>query len=167
MRLGLDGGDASFETTAPTWTTWDSTHLAEHRRDGEVAGQRRAGSAGQGAAEPMALVRDNAEDGTAMTAYVISEIETTDPAIVEEYRALARESVAEFGGGYVVRNKVAEPLEGEWPESKSIVVLSSPSVQRARDWYHSATYTRAIGIARRSMGPADRDRGRHSGIGGR
>lgn len=86
-----------------------------------------------------------------MTAYVISEVETTDPALVEEYRALARESAAEFGGGYVVHNEVAEPLEGEWPESQSIVVLSFPSVQRARDWYHSATYTRAIGIARRSM----------------
>jgi hypothetical protein len=42
-EAGLDS-DASFETTAPTWTTWDSTHLAEHRRDAEVAGQRRAGA---------------------------------------------------------------------------------------------------------------------------
>jgi L-amino acid N-acyltransferase YncA/DNA-binding transcriptional ArsR family regulator len=30
-QAGLDGGDASFETTAPNWTTWDANHLAGHR----------------------------------------------------------------------------------------------------------------------------------------
>jgi phosphinothricin acetyltransferase len=30
-QAGLDGGDASFETTAPTWDVWDAAHLAEHR----------------------------------------------------------------------------------------------------------------------------------------
>jgi L-amino acid N-acyltransferase YncA/precorrin-6B methylase 2 len=30
-QAGLDTGHASFETTAPTWTAWDATHLPEHR----------------------------------------------------------------------------------------------------------------------------------------
>ncbi|MEA5367151.1 GNAT family N-acetyltransferase [Amycolatopsis sp., V23-08] len=30
-QAGLDTGDASFETTAPSWATWDAAHLPEHR----------------------------------------------------------------------------------------------------------------------------------------
>lgn len=30
-QAGLDGGDASFETTAPNWATFDAAKLAEHR----------------------------------------------------------------------------------------------------------------------------------------
>jgi L-amino acid N-acyltransferase YncA len=42
-QAGLDGGQASFETTAPSWLDWDSSHLPEHRyvtvdRDGRVTG---------------------------------------------------------------------------------------------------------------------------------
>ncbi|MET8912388.1 N-acetyltransferase family protein [Micromonospora sp. NPDC004551] len=30
-QAGLDGGDASFETTAPTWTAFDAAKLPDHR----------------------------------------------------------------------------------------------------------------------------------------
>ncbi|SCL32101.1 phosphinothricin acetyltransferase [Micromonospora rhizosphaerae] len=30
-QAGLDGGNASFETTAPTWTTFDEGKLPDHR----------------------------------------------------------------------------------------------------------------------------------------
>jgi phosphinothricin acetyltransferase len=30
-QAGLDGGDASFETTAPTWTAFDAARLPAHR----------------------------------------------------------------------------------------------------------------------------------------
>ena len=30
-QAGLDGGLASFETTAPSWERWDATHLSAHR----------------------------------------------------------------------------------------------------------------------------------------
>jgi L-amino acid N-acyltransferase YncA len=39
---GIATGDATFETTVPTWEDWDAAHLPEHRFvaeiDGEVAG---------------------------------------------------------------------------------------------------------------------------------
>jgi phosphinothricin acetyltransferase len=39
---GIATGDATFETTVPTWEDWNARHLAEHRLvaelDGEVAG---------------------------------------------------------------------------------------------------------------------------------
>ncbi len=42
-QAGLDGGDASFETVAPTWTAFDAGRLAAHRLvavddDGSVLG---------------------------------------------------------------------------------------------------------------------------------
>ncbi|MER7456002.1 N-acetyltransferase family protein [Micromonospora sp. NPDC126480] len=42
-QAGLDGGDASFETTAPTWTAFDEAKLPDHRlvavdADGTVIG---------------------------------------------------------------------------------------------------------------------------------
>ncbi|TDC64386.1 N-acetyltransferase family protein [Micromonospora sp. KC207] len=40
-QAGLDGGDASFETTAPTWDAFDAARLPEHRFvavDGAVLG---------------------------------------------------------------------------------------------------------------------------------
>ncbi|NES26474.1 GNAT family N-acetyltransferase [Micromonospora terminaliae] len=42
-QAGLDAGDASFETTAPTWPAFDATRLPEHRfvavdGDGSVIG---------------------------------------------------------------------------------------------------------------------------------
>jgi L-amino acid N-acyltransferase YncA len=30
-QTGLDTGNASFETTAPDWPTWDANHLTDHR----------------------------------------------------------------------------------------------------------------------------------------
>ena len=30
-QLGIDGGDATFETTAPTWEVFDGSRLPEHR----------------------------------------------------------------------------------------------------------------------------------------
>jgi L-amino acid N-acyltransferase YncA len=39
---GIVTGDATFETEVPTWESWDSSHLAEHRlvalRDGQIVG---------------------------------------------------------------------------------------------------------------------------------
>jgi L-amino acid N-acyltransferase YncA len=39
---GISGGEATFETEAPSWEDWDRTHLEGHRvvalRDGEVVG---------------------------------------------------------------------------------------------------------------------------------
>jgi phosphinothricin acetyltransferase len=39
---GIAGGDATFETAAPSWNAWDASHLPAHRvvarRDGDVVG---------------------------------------------------------------------------------------------------------------------------------
>jgi uncharacterized protein (DUF1330 family) len=74
-----------------------------------------------------------------MSAYVIVEIEITDPAGYEEYKKLAGATVEKYGGKYIARGGNTEVLEGDWKPNR-IVVLQFESMQRAKDWLHSEEY---------------------------
>ncbi len=74
-----------------------------------------------------------------MPAYVIVEIEVTDPVAYEDYRRQAAATVASHGGKYLVRGGAAEALEGE-PQPQRLVVLEFESVERARAWWNSEEY---------------------------
>ena len=49
-----------------------------------------------------------------MAAYLIADIEVTDPAGFEEYRQLVGPLVDKFGGRYIVRGGPSETVEGDW-----------------------------------------------------
>ena len=74
-----------------------------------------------------------------MPAYVIVEIEVTDPAGYEEYKKLAGATVLKHGGKYIVRGGATEVLEGDW-RPKRIVVLEFDSMERAKEWLHCEEY---------------------------
>jgi uncharacterized protein (DUF1330 family) len=74
-----------------------------------------------------------------MPAYVIVDIEVTDPRRYEDYKRQAQETVHAFGGRYLVRGGVAERLEGTW-EPRRVVVLEFPDVDAARTWWSSEAY---------------------------
>jgi uncharacterized protein (DUF1330 family) len=74
-----------------------------------------------------------------MAAYVIVDIEITDRDKYSEYIKVAPESIAKYGGAYLVRGGRAEKLEGSW-EPKRVVVLQFESFDRARDWWSSTEY---------------------------
>jgi uncharacterized protein (DUF1330 family) len=74
-----------------------------------------------------------------MSAYVIVNIEVTDPVRYQEYIQAAPASIARFGGRYLARGGRAERLEGEW-EPKRFVVLEFPNYERAREWWASEDY---------------------------
>ena len=74
-----------------------------------------------------------------MAAYVIVEIEVTDPVGYEEYKKQAAASVHQHGGKYIVRGGATETLEGDW-QPKRIVILEFPSVQRAKEWLNCEEY---------------------------
>jgi uncharacterized protein (DUF1330 family) len=80
--------------------------------------------------------------GDFMPAYVIAEIETTDPAKMEEYRKRAPASVAAFQGKYIARGGTTAVLEGSWTPSR-IVILEFPSLDQAKRWYASPEYAHA------------------------
>jgi uncharacterized protein (DUF1330 family) len=75
-----------------------------------------------------------------MSAYVIVEIEITDPVGYEEYKNLAGATVKKYGGRYIVRGGAAEVLEGDWTP-KRIVILEFESMQRAKEWLHCEEYS--------------------------
>jgi uncharacterized protein (DUF1330 family) len=74
-----------------------------------------------------------------MPAYVIVEIEVTDPVGYEDYKKLASDSVQAKGGKYIVRGGKTEVLEGEW-QPKRIVILEFPSMDRAKEWLNCEEY---------------------------
>ncbi|MEW5939222.1 MAG: DUF1330 domain-containing protein [Chloroflexota bacterium] len=77
-----------------------------------------------------------------MSAYVIVDIEVTDPEGYKEYIKAAPATVTHFGGRYIARGGANETLEGEW-QAKRLVILEFPSVQQAKAWLNSPEYAPA------------------------
>jgi uncharacterized protein (DUF1330 family) len=84
-----------------------------------------------------------------MTAYVIGEIEVTDPATYEEYRKQVLATVTKFGGKFLVRGGRIEPLEGGW-SPKRLVVLEFPSIGQVQKWYRSPEYAPLIKLRQKA-----------------
>jgi uncharacterized protein (DUF1330 family) len=77
-----------------------------------------------------------------MSAYVIVDIEVTDPAGYEEYKKLAPPAVALYGGKYIARGGKNETLEGDWHTNR-LVILEFPSAEQAKAWLSSPEYAPA------------------------
>ena len=77
-----------------------------------------------------------------MSAYVIAEVEVTDPEKFEEYRKLVPATLEAFGGRYIVRGGAIGSLEGGW-QPKRMVVIEFDDVERAKAWHDSELYAPA------------------------
>lgn len=80
-----------------------------------------------------------------MAAYVIANIEVTDPDRYEGYKKLAGPAIEACGGKYLVRGGKSEVLEGNWQPNR-LVVLEFESVEKARAWWDSTQYAEAKAI---------------------
>jgi len=80
-----------------------------------------------------------------MPAYIIADIQVTDPASYDRYRPLAAASIARSGGRFVVRGGTVDLLEGA-PEPERIVVIEFPDADTARRWYSSEEYQKALKV---------------------
>jgi uncharacterized protein (DUF1330 family) len=74
-----------------------------------------------------------------MPAYVLAEIEITNPEGYKEYTTQVPATIAKYGGRFVVRGGKATALEGEWPERRR-VLIEFPDVAAARKWFDSPEY---------------------------
>jgi len=81
-----------------------------------------------------------------MPAYVISEVEVLDEAQGQTYRELAAESIARYGGRYIVRGAEPQVAEGEWFSARRVVVVEFPSMERLHQWYDSPDYAKALAV---------------------
>ncbi len=80
-----------------------------------------------------------------MAAYVIAEVNVTDPKLYEDYRKMVPATVEKYGGRFVVRGGAVEVKEGGWKPAR-LVVLEFPSLEQARKWYQSPEYAPALAL---------------------
>ena len=74
-----------------------------------------------------------------MAAYVIVDVEVTDPEAYKEYTSQVPATVEKYGGRFAVRGGRHETIEGSWQPAR-IVVLEFPDYARAKAWYDSPEY---------------------------
>ncbi|NJD68005.1 MAG: DUF1330 domain-containing protein [Candidatus Methylomirabilota bacterium] len=84
-----------------------------------------------------------------MPAYMILDIEITDPVVFERYRQLAPPALAVYGGKYLARGGRTETLEGEWAPNR-LVILEFPDIDHAEQWLESPEYREARALRRQS-----------------
>jgi uncharacterized protein (DUF1330 family) len=74
-----------------------------------------------------------------MTAFLIADIDITDPTTYEDYKRQVAPLIARFGGRYLARGGLHEVLEGDW-EPHRLVVLEFPDMASLKAWYDSPEY---------------------------
>ena len=82
-----------------------------------------------------------------MAAYVLAEIEITNPEGYKEYTKAVPATIMKYGGRFLVRGGANHVLEGEWPQKRR-VVLEFPSVEAARKWWDSPEYEKPKAMRR-------------------
>jgi len=72
-------------------------------------------------------------------AYVVAEIEVTDPDAYKLYTARTPGVIAAHGGRFVVRGGAVDAKEGQPPAGR-VVLIEFPDMAAARRFYDSADY---------------------------
>jgi len=80
-------------------------------------------------------------------AYVLVDVDVTDPQAYQTYKEAAQRAVAAHGGRYIVRGGAAEVLEGDRRPGR-LVVLEFADAAAARAWFHSPEYQAAAKLRR-------------------
>ncbi|MBZ0169425.1 hypothetical protein MELA_00648 [Candidatus Methylomirabilis lanthanidiphila] len=84
-----------------------------------------------------------------MPAYMILDIEVSDPIGFEQYKRVAPPALAVYGGRYLARGGRTDILEGKWVPSR-LVILEFPDAARAKQWLESPEYREARDLRRQS-----------------
>ncbi len=84
-----------------------------------------------------------------MPAYLIADIEVTDPVGYEEYKKRVPAIIAAHGGRYLARGGANEVLEGTWRPRRS-AIIEFPSVASMKAFWESPEYQPLREIRERS-----------------
>jgi uncharacterized protein (DUF1330 family) len=84
-----------------------------------------------------------------MPAYVIVDIEVTDPSGYEGYKQMAPPTLAVYAGRYLARGGATAVLEGNWTPGR-LVLLEFPDAAHARQWLESPEYALARALRQRT-----------------
>lgn len=77
-----------------------------------------------------------------MPAYIIARVEVTDWDKYGQYLKVTPGVIEQYGGRFIARGGEMVTLEGP-EETKRLVLLEFPSMERAKAWYHSEEYQNA------------------------
>ena len=80
-----------------------------------------------------------------MAAYIYANVEVTNPAAYEAYRAEVPALIAAHGGRYLVRGGAVNVLEGSGVPQRQ-VILEFPDMAHLQAFYTSPEYKRLIAI---------------------
>ena len=89
-----------------------------------------------------------------MAAYLIVDLEVSDPEKIAEYRRAAGPTVVKHGGRLLVGNGAREVLEGSWTP-KELIIIEFPSMQELKNWYNSPEYRPLIELRKTCQSPND------------
>ena len=78
-----------------------------------------------------------------MPAYFVVELETTNQAGMEPYRAAVSATLAQYDGRFLARGGATELIEGG-PEPKRIVILEFTDAAAIKRWYNSPEYQKIL-----------------------
>lgn len=84
-----------------------------------------------------------------MPAYVIAQVEVTDPETFARYSAQVPATIQQYGGRHLVRGGAIQAMEGDWAPPR-LVVLEFPSMDQLKKWYHSEEYKPLIALRQHS-----------------
>ena len=82
-------------------------------------------------------------------AYVLADIDVTDPDAYEDYKRLSTQAAELYGGRFLVRGGAVQRLEGD-REPQRLVLLEFEDEAAARRWYDSPEYTAARAVRQRA-----------------
>ena len=82
-----------------------------------------------------------------MPAYVLAEIEVTNPDGYKSYTTMVPATIEKFGGRFLVRGGASHVLEGEWPQRRR-VIIEFPTLEAARRWWDSPDYEKPKALRR-------------------
>ena len=77
-----------------------------------------------------------------MSAYIIANVEVTNPTQYEDYKKWSTAAMQAHGAEVCVRGGKVEVLEGDWAPQR-LVVLKFPSVEAAKAFNDSPEYGKA------------------------
>ena len=76
------------------------------------------------------------------SAYIIANVEVTNPTQYEEYKKWSTEAMKAHGAEVCVRGVKVEVLEGDWNPQR-LVILKFPNVEAAKKFNDSPEYGKA------------------------
>jgi len=84
-----------------------------------------------------------------MTAYVVAQLEITDPDTYAAYTSKVTATILQYGGKFIVRGGPYEVLEGDYPQLRFVIVAFA-DVEAAKTWYDSPEYQPLIALREKS-----------------